>query len=82
MVETEFLGTCYCHAIISLWISQAKVASVVTEEHPKPLVEVKPPAPTQPEYVIPDNSYQAETSNDNTVLEGMKVARSESGDDP
>ena len=55
---------------------------VVTEEHPKPLVEVKPPAPTQPEYVIPDNRYQAETSSDNTVLEGMKVARSESGDEP
>ena len=37
---------------------------MVTGEHPKPLVEVKPPAPTQPEYAIPDNSYQRETSSD------------------
>ena len=43
---------------------------VVTGEHPKPLVEVKPPAPTQPEYAIPDNSYQEETSSDHIVLEG------------
>ena len=54
---------------------------VVTGEHPKPLVEVKPPALTQPEYAIPDNSYQGETSGDHTVLEGTKIARSENGDD-
>ena len=54
---------------------------VVTEEHPKPLVEVKPPALTQPEYAIPDNSYQGETRGDHTVLEGTKIARSENGDE-
>ena len=53
---------------------------MVTEEHPKLLVEEKPPAPTQPEHVIPDDS-QGETSNDHTVLEGMEVGRSESGDE-
>ena len=54
---------------------------MVTGEHPKPLVEVKPPAPTQPEYAIPDNSYQGETSSDLTVPEGMNDAGSENGDD-
>ena len=54
---------------------------MVTGEHPKPLVEVKPPALRQPEYAIPDNSYQGETSGDHTVLEGTKIARSENGDE-
>ena len=54
---------------------------MVTGEHPKPLVEVKPPAPTQPEYAIPDNSYQGETSSDLTVPEGMNEAGSENGDE-
>ena len=54
---------------------------VVTEEHPKLLVEEKTPAPTQPEHVIPDNGYQGETNSDHTVVEGMEVARSESGDE-
>ena len=54
---------------------------MVTEEHPKLLVEEKTPAPTQPEYVIPDNCYQGETNSDHTVVEGMEVARSESGDE-
>ena len=131
MVEGElFIGTCYCHAIISLWTSPARVArreqeeprtisfskvqqtptpqvkelsddsssddesaviqtnlhtgqtleEMVTGEHPKSLVEVKPPAPTQPEYTIPDNSYQGETSSDLTVPEGMNDARAENGD--
>ena len=42
---------------------------------------MKPPPPTQPQYVILDNSHQGKTSTDHTVLEGMKVARSESGDE-
>ncbi|KAK2555796.1 hypothetical protein P5673_022405 [Acropora cervicornis] len=54
---------------------------MVTGEHPKPLVEVKPPAPTQPEYAIPDNSYRGETSSDLTVPEGINDARSENGDE-
>ena len=54
---------------------------VVTREHPKPLVEVKPPTPTQPGYAIPDNSFQGETSRDHTVLEGTQVARSENGNE-
>ena len=53
---------------------------MVSGEHPKSLVEVKPPAPTQPEYTIPDNSYQGETSSDLTVPEGMNDARAENGD--
>ena len=48
--------------------SRQTLEEVVTGEHPKPLVEVKPPALTQPEYAIPDNSYQGETSGDHTVL--------------
>ena len=47
---------------------------VVTEEHPKLLVEEKPPTPIQPEHVIPENGYQGETSSDQTVLEGMEEA--------
>ena len=54
---------------------------VIMQEHPKPLVEEKRPAPTQAEYVIPDNGCQRETSTDHTVLEEMDVARSESGDE-
>ena len=54
---------------------------VVTEEHPKLLVEEKPSVPTQQERVIPDNDSQRETSSDHTVLEGMEVGRSESGDE-
>ena len=46
---------------------------VIMQEHPKPLVEEKRPAPTQAEYVIPDNGYQGETSTDLTVLEEMDV---------
>ena len=53
---------------------------VVAEEHPKLLVEETPPAPTQPDHVIPDD-FQGETSSDHTVLEGMEVAISESGDE-
>ena len=52
-----------------------------TGEQPKALVEVKPPAPTQPEYAIPDNSYQEETSSDLTVPEGMNDTRCENGDE-
>ena len=54
---------------------------MVTEEHPKLLVEEKPPAPAQPEHVIPDNDSQGETSSNHIVLEGMEVGRSESGDE-
>ena len=54
---------------------------VVTRKHPKPLVEVKPSALTPPEYAIPDNSYQGETSGDHTVLEGTKIAISEYRDE-
>ena len=43
---------------------------VVTEEYPKLLIEEKAPAPRQPEYVIPGNGYQGETSSDHSVLEG------------
>ena len=41
---------------------------VVNEERPKPLVEEKPPEPTQPENAITDNGYQGEASCDHTVL--------------
>ena len=54
---------------------------MVTGEHPKALVEVKPPAPTQPEYAIADNSYQGQTRSDLTVPEGMNDVRSENGDE-
>ena len=53
-----------------------KPEEMITQEHPKPLVEEKPPAPKQAEYVIPDNGYQGETGTDHTVLEEMEVARS------
>ena len=58
-----------------------KPEEMITQEHPKPLVEEKPPAPKQAEYVIPDNGYQGETGTDHTVLEEREVARSESGDE-
>ena len=54
---------------------------MVTGEDPKPLVEVKPPAPTRPKYAIPDNSYQGETSSDLTVPEGMNEAGCKNGDE-
>ena len=53
---------------------------IVTGKHPKSLVEEKPPAPTQPEDALPDNSYQGETSSDLTVPEGMNDTRAENGD--
>ena len=53
---------------------------IVTGKHPKSSVEEKPPAPTQPEDALPDNSYQGETSSDLTVPEGLNDTRAENGD--
>ena len=52
---------------------------MVHEKRPKPLVEEKPPEPTQSENAIPEHGYQGEASSDHTVLEEMEQARSESG---
>lgn len=54
---------------------------VITEEIPTPSVEEKQPTPIQSEDATPNSGHQGEASSDNSVLEEMEEARSESGDE-
>ena len=54
---------------------------IVTEELTKPSVEEKQPDATQTEDAIPGGGYQEPTSSDETVLNEMEEARSDSGEE-